>query len=70
MLLHTVLVQEMHTFHRTATMFGVFYGRFHAKGLKDHDQKNYSIEAREIDAVCNIVKNYFSVKPFLHNTQP
>lgn len=60
-------VAEMHTFHRTAVMFGVFYGRYHTKGLKDHDQKNYSIAETEIKDVCDIVSNYFDLKPFLSN---
>jgi len=60
-------VAEMHTFHRTATMFGVFYGRHHARGLHDHDQKNYSMTAQEMGDVMALVANYFELKPFLHN---
>jgi hypothetical protein len=55
---------EIHTFHRLATMFEVFYSRLHCRQLTDHYQKEYNMSRVDINELIRVVSNYFEVKPF------
>lgn len=61
---------EIHTFHRLALMFGVFYARMNPSLLLDHQQPTYNLTQAEIAEVVDHVKNYFSLKPYLINSGP
>jgi len=61
---------EIHTFHRLAIMFGVFYARVHPRDLTDHLAQEYRLNHSDVAEVSSILKEYFSLKPFLANLKP
>eukprot|EP01038_Epipyxis_sp_PR26KG_P010940 gene10940-14689_t len=58
---------EIHTFHRLALMFGAYYGRVQPKSLTDHLAPSFNLTDYDMNEIVDIVKNYFSIKPFLNN---
>jgi hypothetical protein len=60
---------EIHTFHRLALMFGVFYSRVHPMGLTDHMSPTFNLSRIDFDCIIDTVKDYFEKKPFRHNIE-
>jgi len=51
-------------------MFGVFYARVHPRDLTDHLAQEYRLNHSDVAEVSSILKEYFSLKPFLANLKP
>lgn len=54
---------EIHTFHRLALMFGVFYSRLHHRNLTDHHMPSYVVSVEDMEKVVRVVGEYFQVIP-------
>lgn len=61
---------EIHTFHRLALMFGLYYARYHVKTLTDHYAEEFNMTYNDMEEITNQVLHYFDVKPYLLNLQP
>lgn len=62
---------EIHTFHRLALTFGVFYSRVHPKGITDHHQASFNLTGADVDTMVNITRGYFKdVPPLLRKHRP
>jgi hypothetical protein len=49
---------EFKIFEKLAQQFGVFYARIETKALLDHQMKNYTISAEEVDEVVTVLRDY------------
>ena len=54
---------EIHTFHRLALLFGVFYSRLHPRNLSDHQAPSYVLSDGDMDNIFRVVREYFQVIP-------
>jgi len=62
---------EIHTFHRLALTFGIFYSRLHPKGITDHHQPSFNLSAADMDKLINVTRGYFkTVPPLLRIHRP
>jgi hypothetical protein len=61
---------EIHVFHRLALMFGVYYARVHPPSLTDHQAFDYNLSTADMKNIVDTAKEYFSLKPFMHNLAP
>jgi hypothetical protein len=59
---------EIHTFHRLALMFGVFYARVHPKDMVDHLAPSFTLADEEMTEIVDMVSDYFNNKRFKPNT--
>ena len=60
---------EIHTFHRLAMMFGIYYARLNARNLTDHQGFSFEYFEDEMDKVANITSDYFERKAYLRNAK-
>ena len=60
---------EVHSFHRLALMFGIYYARVHPYSLHDHQLKQYVINATETRQVVDVVHSYFLEEAYRFNTR-
>ena len=58
---------EIIAFQRMAAMFGIYYTRYNAINLVDHQQKQFYFTYDEQDNIINSIKEYFIKKSYLHN---
>lgn len=58
---------EIHTFHRLALVFGLYYARVHPRDMIDHLQPNFTMAAEDIEEIVGMTTDYFGHKRYLRN---
>ena len=58
---------EFRLFQNLSQDFGVFYSRIHTSNLHGHAQSHFNITKIEIHEIVNVVRDYFTLKPFYFN---
>ena len=58
---------EFRLFQNLSQDFGVFYSRIHTSNLHGHAQSHFNITKIEIHEIVNVVRDYFTLKPFSFN---
>ncbi len=58
---------EIHTFHRLAMMFGLFYSRVHPKDMTDHLAESFKLSDEDMLEIVDTVDDYFKNKRFSPN---
>lgn len=59
---------EIHTFHRLALVFGLYYARVHARNMTTHLQRSFTMSAGDTGEVVEIMQEYFGQKRYLRYT--
>ena len=59
---------EVHTFHRLALMYGLYYARVHPANMTAHQQSSFELSQGEMHDYIAIVKDYFDRKAYLLNS--
>ena len=58
---------EFRFFQHLSHDFGVFYSRIRTNNLQGHSQSSFNITMAEIQEIIDIVRDYFTLKPYAFN---